>query len=484
MEGYSGRVTRRTRALIFGTVSKFGLNILQLMVVARYSSPSTFGYLAIALAIITLSQIIINFGFKETFIIRKKISRVQISSMFWLSTILSLVIAIAIIFVSNFAIKNTELTPFLYVTSGIIILNSLYQIQLANFEKNFLHDKATKIEVVALFSGVMLSLYCAMRGYEAISILYGMVCTSSVMNIGLWCSPNSRSVSMEMKISSIGSIAKKSSKILASNLLVSLTFYMDILIAGFIQPSTQLGLYANAKDINFRIQRVFNPIASRQLLPSAARLTKKAGSNGQLLLNTLEDLCFYCAPIYVSLAVTSNQFLPILFGEQWAAAAPIFSCLSAWGLFRSVSNQLSVCLMGSDRVGTLFLFNASTALWYIVTIPLIINLGFFSLALYLASANGLFLLILLFLCDTGHKNKILKPILISISKPILISVLIHIVLILFSYQNKVIFSENKIVNLFMIYLLFSSVYLLASSVFNKKPMNRFVKLILNISRGR
>ena len=124
---------------------------------------------------------------------------------------------------------------------------------------------------------------------------------------------------------------------------------MDNILIGAVYGPGQLGLYDRSyrlmmfpmSNVNQPMRRVFLPLLGkcqdeheryRTIFLSALRIT------------TLASL----PPIGIAVAA-SDSLVPLLLGDQWAAAAPIFFWLSLAAAFQPINNTIGMLFVGSNR---------------------------------------------------------------------------------------------------------------------------------------
>src|SRR5262245_37787265 len=95
--GDLGRLALRGAAA--SVASRYGNGVLQIaaaVVLARLLTPEDFGLVVIATVLTSFAPVLIDFGLGDATAHRTKITRDQVSSLFWLSSGIGLVIAVVI----------------------------------------------------------------------------------------------------------------------------------------------------------------------------------------------------------------------------------------------------------------------------------------------------------------------------------------------------------------------------------------------------
>jgi O-antigen/teichoic acid export membrane protein len=102
----------------------------------------------------------------------------------------------------------------------------------------------------------------------------------------------------------------------------------DIVIAGRTFEPHDLGLYTEALFLTLIVTGRFLPPVNEVAFPAYAELHKAGRSLAPYFLRTLRTVFLVTAPLYVGLSLVAEPAILLLFGEKWAAMAPIVSGLA------------------------------------------------------------------------------------------------------------------------------------------------------------
>ena len=69
----------------FSTVFKAILQLIQLMILARFLDKSDFGILAILMLFVSFSQVFVDFGIGKAIVHYQNISRRELSTLYWIN---------------------------------------------------------------------------------------------------------------------------------------------------------------------------------------------------------------------------------------------------------------------------------------------------------------------------------------------------------------------------------------------------------------
>ncbi|WP_298463746.1 lipopolysaccharide biosynthesis protein [uncultured Erythrobacter sp.] len=102
----------------------------------------------------------------------------------------------------------------------------------------------------------------------------------------------------------------------------------DIVIAGRLLPTYDLGLYSEALFLTLIVTGRFIPPINEVALAAYSELHRAKKSLGPYFLRTARMVMMVSAPIYVGLALTSEAAILTLFGDKWAGMIPVVGGLA------------------------------------------------------------------------------------------------------------------------------------------------------------
>jgi O-antigen/teichoic acid export membrane protein len=102
----------------------------------------------------------------------------------------------------------------------------------------------------------------------------------------------------------------------------------DIVIAGRLLPTHDLGLYSEALFLTLIVTGRLIPPINEVALAAYSQLHREGRPLGPYFLKTARMVMIVSAPIYVGLALTAEPAVLTLFGEKWAGIIPIVSGLA------------------------------------------------------------------------------------------------------------------------------------------------------------
>ena len=148
---------------------------------------------------------------------------------------------------------------------------------------------------------------------------------------------------------------------------------LDNILIGRVWGGAALGLYDRAyKFLLFPLLQINAPLA-RVMLPTLARLRTDPPRYRSVYLRVVNQLLLVTQPGIVFAIATADIFIPILLGEKWRGAAPIFQWMGFAALLQPISgatNWLFISQRQSKAFAWSGLFNAAiSAFAFCVGLP-------------------------------------------------------------------------------------------------------------------
>lgn len=99
----------------------------------------------------------------------------------------------------------------------------------------------------------------------------------------------------------------------------------DVVIAGRLLETHDLGLYTQALFLALVVTGRFIPPINEVALAAYSELNRAKKPLGPYFLKTARMVMMVCAPVYIGLALTADQVIPVLMGDKWLGLIPIFA---------------------------------------------------------------------------------------------------------------------------------------------------------------
>lgn len=296
------------------------------IVLARLLNPSDYGALAVMVVFVNVANVFVQSGFATSLVQAPKIDEEHISSAFWLSFCISLVLCILIWLISPFvagfyglpAIANALRGLSLVIPIGSLI--SIYSALISRrmqFKKFFL---ATILSVVASgAAGIGAALFGL--GLWALVLQQLVFAVVNCVVLGLQVDWHPRFVFSSRKASELFSFGWK---LLVSGLIETGYQSLSDLLIGKQFNASNLGMVSQGKKIPMTLGNALDGSIQPVMLSAVARVQDDVSYVKRLVRRALKTSTFVILPAMVMFGVAAEPIVRLLFGEKWLPCVPFF----------------------------------------------------------------------------------------------------------------------------------------------------------------
>lgn len=358
----------------FAMVGKSGLQFAQMVVLARLLAPTDFGLMAMVLATMAFVQVFADLGVSNAIIHHQNISPNQMSSLYWLSVVVGAGLMLALMAFSGglgaLMFNRPDLQPILISISASILAVAAGQQLKVMAEKSLRFAILAKIEIAAALAGFIAAICWAWISPSVYALVAGVLTNGVVQTLLLWLlAADGWRPALRLRLSEIRPFLKFGGYIMANNLINSFNAQADVLIAGRLFPAATLGVYSLPRSLSLNVAGAINPVITRVGLPVMAKAQHDRAFLKSIYLKTMRMTASINFPIYIALAVFSEEAVLLIFGSKWIESAPLLTYLAIWGMLRSCGNPVGSLLLAVGRADLQFkwnlalLFAVTPALW-------------------------------------------------------------------------------------------------------------------------
>ncbi|HWA27002.1 MAG TPA: lipopolysaccharide biosynthesis protein [Lacunisphaera sp.] len=348
---------RSRSAFVWSLVERIGtqaINILTQILLARILIPADFGHFAILSAFLGLGETLVRSGLALPLIRDPNPSQLDISSIFYFSLGVALILTILLSFLAPHiaSLYDSPLLTSLVRVAAIGMLFHAFALvpgAILTKEMKFLELGVTSM-TSSLLSGVV-GVLMAAGGFGIWSLVATSLGMGLMNSIQLWSKCGwrptrefswralHRFLSLGFILSGVGLV----------DAIVS-SVYLGML--GRLVPATDVGLYSRAKQLpDLPVGNLYN-VVSRPSISIFSRLQNDREKLCQYFRSTISVFAMIVFPLMAAVAATANALVQSLLTSKWLGAVPfiqLFCIASAiYPLQRIVLNLLAT--LGESRL--------------------------------------------------------------------------------------------------------------------------------------
>jgi len=361
------------------TLIKGGLQLAQLIVLARYLTPAELGVLAIVQLVVSFAQIFGDAGISNALIFHKNLVKDQLNQLYMVNVLLGLVIS-ALVFLLAFPValffNMEELTRLLWFLAPVFLIRSFGQQPLALLQQAMRFNSIAKIEVFASIASFIMLLTLLAFDLRLLSVVVAQLLNALILSGCLLIGyKHLRPKLTRLKLNSIIEPIKYGLYQTGESFVNFISAQLDQLLIGKLLGAEALGIYAYVKALVFRpALQLINPVVNKVAFPLMVN-HKHTHSLAILYSMILRLLSLINIPLYSLIALFPSLVLSLTFGEQWLEHAELLRWLALYMLIISMMNPIGVLLRASGQVKRGFWWNIAVTIIRPLVIIFSIELG-------------------------------------------------------------------------------------------------------------
>lgn len=450
------------------------VQILRMSVLARILDVSDFGLIAIALMVISFTEIFSDLGFTIPLINKQNISNKEYSSVFWFNLLLS-VIFFALLYFSAPLIskiyKESELIPIIRIIGITIIINAFGKIFQTIKTKEFCFKFISIVSILTAVFGFIITLVLALKGLGVYSLVIGTLLQVILRQLVFFISGIKESrISFHFSWNEVSTFVKMGSYQVGAQVLDFFAAKIDIILLGKLVGMDDLGIYNLAKELILKITSFSLSIFRTVMTPTIAKIQNDIERVKSVFSSYSAIFSICVVPVFACMCIFSKEISMIMYGEKWKLIYNVLTYLSIYGVYNALTIPNSTLQLAFGRTDLSLIW---TIVIFVVGTIVTLIAGQFGFD-YIVYSQVLIGLLLFFLSKFVILDRIINYSLydyISFFKePLFICILLGIptIVLLRIYQSSMLVAG-------LILILFCSLYLLLVYIKNKQ----IAKLIID-----
>ena len=317
------------------------LQIAGAIALARLLAPEDFGLVAIVTVLTSFAPWLIDFGLGDATTQRSKITRSQVSSLFWLSSGIGLAIAVVVAACSPliaWIYREPRLEAIALYTAITFVLFGVSNQHLALLRRTMQFARIAKIQILSALIGVGVAIFMAICGYGYWALAFRPIVSSVCVAIGAWLVCRWRP-GFPVLDDGVKSMVRFGLHVVGFSVIYSVARGVDRIGLGLFYRPSEVGYYQNA--ITLYDNSIFQALIQLHTVGSAAlsKLQSNPTALAQKYEAALSALAFFAMPTAAILSVTAQDLTVILLGEKWRAAGLLLSIIALRGIFQVVEGS-------------------------------------------------------------------------------------------------------------------------------------------------
>lgn len=301
-----------------------GASFILTIILARLLTPYDYGVVALITVFISLATAFVQAGFNSALIQKKAAKDVDYSS----SLLVSVAIAIALYALLFFGAPliasfygNSALVEITRVLALVLLPGSINSIQIAKLTREMKFKCLFFASTTATITSALVGIFAAWKGAGP----WALVCqqlTCQCLNCILLSPLAKWRWSLNGGIQSIREMLPFGSRILASNLMVTIFLNLRSLIIGKAYTSEDLGFFNRGKQFPQTIMESINGTIQTVLLPVYAQKQGDPETLHRMIRKSVRISNYVIFPMLVGVSCIATPMVTLLLTEKWLLCVP------------------------------------------------------------------------------------------------------------------------------------------------------------------
>jgi O-antigen/teichoic acid export membrane protein len=328
-------------------------SFLGFLALGRLLSPRDFGVVALASTFIVLMTTLADTGFATYLVQEKELTQESKSTAFYIATgtgVLLFGLGCALAFPLAALLDVPELRRVLPVLAVSLVFVGLSSVPVAMLLREMQFQVLAMRQVVATVLSVVTGIGLALAGAGPWALvgqfLVLRVVTTLVLVLATEFRPKGGFSRTEAR-----KILSYSGKAMGAHLLFQARDQGEVLLIGAIAGPVALGVWTVASRLVLVIGDLLGTVLGSVAAPLFARVQSDGKRLGRAVSATSGIGTLVLAPALATLALTSHELIPHVFGSQWKPATGVAALLAMRGILVALSQLDRTVLLNAGKAG-------------------------------------------------------------------------------------------------------------------------------------
>lgn len=337
---YAGAATRVLAQLAIGAV------------LARLLGPEPFGLVAVSWLLISLGNLIADFGFGAALVQKKSITEDDIRSTFTVQVLMGLGLTLGTALLANpiaQLFSEPDLVPVVRLLSCIYLLQSLGQTAYSLLKRN-LDFRTIQVSQVTSYvvAFLLVGIPMAYRGGGVWSLVTAQLVQTLLFTLLLYRSAR-HSIVMRFRTRDTG-LSWFGFKVMATNLVNWVISNIESLFIGRAFGVLELGLYNRVFTLLFSPVTSIVSVLQGVLFPFYAKMQDDQALLARSYLASIGVISLVLVPLFVGMAVAPTTVISGVYGNAWLDTAPVLVPIALAMPFHAVMALAGPVMWGKGTV--------------------------------------------------------------------------------------------------------------------------------------
>lgn len=323
-----GKATRSAVLMVAAQLLAKSLDLMAVIVMARFLTPADFGLVALATSVMLIANSLTEIPVIEALIRNERLERQDIDSAFTLTVLRGLVIAFGLLAVAEplaAVFDDERLRPILTVMALAPIVQGFSSPNIAHALKAVNYGVMAKAQLIGKVGSFAAMMALAWLTHSYWALVAGMVANPVFVAVATHVlAPYSPRLSTR----GFGDIFAFAGWVTLSRMVFTLNQQMDRFFVGAILGKTKLGFYSMAGDLSSMATFMVATPITQPLFAAFTTMAQDPERLRSAYLRGQQILFTVVAPIGFLFAALAEPFVQLALGDKWLEVVPLIQWLA------------------------------------------------------------------------------------------------------------------------------------------------------------
>lgn len=437
------------------TILMFVINMGQTIILARLLTPEDYGIVGMVAVIIGIVALFKDAGLSMATVQQEKITSDQISTLFWINLLISVVFGLIIVVSAPLIAWFYKKPQLIFITVALSISFMIGGISIqhnALLKRHMRFDLLTIITIASALISLAVSIVLAILGFQYWALIIGSI-TLTLSEVLLTLSLCPWMPGKWKRNSGARVMFKFGMHVTGSSFANYFSRNADNFLIGKFIGAEGLGLYNKAYQLFMMpIGNIRNPI-NQVAVPALSALQKEPDRYQNYFYRITDILATFTFPFAIYLYFEASFLINLMYGNQWIGAIPAFKMLAIGGLIQAVASQRGLVMITTGQSSRFLNWAIFYAVVSVTSFAIGLPYGIEGVAGCYAIAEYIVFIPSLFYC---YQNSPINPMIFlkKIAVPLLVGLIAGIAM----ESIKFILKENSLLNHIVYLIVFTLVF--------------------------
>ena len=346
------------RALLFSFAERYALIVINLasnLLIARLLTPAEIGVYSVTLAVMSIAQVLRDFGVASYLIQEKDLTDDHIRTALGVTLAIGIALAGVLFGVAPWVADyydKPSMRELLWLASLNFLLLPFSTISLALLRRRMAFKAVAVVSLIATTAGAITSVGLSWAGYGPLGLVAGTLVVSATTGFTAWLAQGERKL-FRPSLSHWRSLFRFGAQSSAVGIVTSVSMDINDLAVGKLMGFEPVALLSRAQGLMNLFHRDLMGAVRNVAYPAYASAVREQQAMEPLYVTSVTYVTAVAWPFYGFVSLYALETLRLLFGPQWDAAAPLVPLFCLAGAFAAAGSLMGNLTVAMGRMDLL-----------------------------------------------------------------------------------------------------------------------------------